>query len=104
MPYERLRTHPGRAVRWYFQHLRYRRLLIPRQWQYQRPHGIDRMCLLRADQTYDGRTYANPDEMFKIAENLFAYQPTFARFRRFSGQDGASHRLGGQSVVAASQG
>jgi hypothetical protein len=31
------------------------------------------MSLLRADQTYDGRTYANPDEMLKIAENLLAY-------------------------------
>ena len=39
-----------------------------RQRQYQRPRGIDRMCPLRADQTYDGRTYANPDEMLKIAE------------------------------------
>jgi|SRR6516164_3605825 len=36
--------------------------------KYQRPHGIDRMFPLRADQTYDGRTYANPDEMLKIAE------------------------------------
>ena len=26
------------------------------------------MFPLRADQTYDGRTYANPDEMLKIAE------------------------------------
>jgi hypothetical protein len=57
------------------------------------------------DQTYDGRTYANPDEMVKIAENLLAYQPTFARFRRFRGHDRASHRLGQrQFAVAASQG
>jgi hypothetical protein len=26
------------------------------------------MCLLRADQTYDGRAYANPNEMLRIAE------------------------------------
>jgi hypothetical protein len=63
------------------------------------------VVLLRADQTYDGRTYANPDEMLKIAENLLAYQATFARFRRFRGQDRASHRLGQrQFAVAASQG
>jgi hypothetical protein len=57
------------------------------------------MCLLRADQTYDGRTYANPDEMLKIAENLLAYQPTFARFRRFRGQDGASHRFAQRQIA-----
>jgi hypothetical protein len=40
-------------------------------------HGIDRVCLLRADQTYDGGTYANPDKMLKIAENLLAYQTRY---------------------------
>ena len=28
------------------------------------------MCPFRADQTYDGRTYANPDEMLKIAGDM----------------------------------